>query len=163
MRVGQGGLRVLAGAGTVAVVGASTLLVSREPRPAAAPLHPPVATPPAPALVIPASCGQVTLGGRNPATGAVGAGSPAVLSPAAQQALAELSQATTKAAQRQVLLGLSAADRQAVVAYLRLHASAGPTGMGCETSGAGVAPSGSVAPQVTDGGPVVPVISTYVS
>jgi hypothetical protein len=167
MTAGPARLRMAAGAGTALVVGASAWLVAGEPKPAAAPLRPRVAlaaTAPSTApLTIPASCGQVSLGGRSASTGVISGTSPASLSMAAQQALGELASATSKAAQRQILGGLSASDRQAVTAYLRSRAGSGGGGAGCPSPTAGAAAGSEISPSVGTGGPITPVVNTYVS
>jgi hypothetical protein len=168
MNLGPLRLKLFAGAGSATVVGASALLVAAQPHPPGAPLRPPVTQPSPsaagtaqPALVIPPSCGQVRLGGRNPSTGAVGGGHSVALSAAAQQALAALSQATSKAQQRRILRGLSASDRQAVTAYLHTQAEATASCAALPVQGA--SSGGDITPSVGSGGAVTPTIITYVS
>src|SRR5487761_385502 len=124
MPIGAGGLRLGGGLGALALWGASAPLVSQETRPVGAPLRPLVADPSAstpaaaPALTIPPSCEQMGLGGRSASTGALPEPVGSQLSAAAQQAVTRIQRTSSKAEQRQILLHLSAADRQAVTAQL---------------------------------------------
>jgi hypothetical protein len=159
MALGIGRLKLASGATTLAVCGASAALVLNDPKPAAAPLRPPVgATPGAQTagLVIPPSCGRVVLGG--------GQGVPTQLSAAAQQAMLQIQQAVgNRAAQRQILSRLSPADRQAVTASLSQNAAAAGKGAGSACAGGGPTSGDITASVGSGGGPVVPITNTYVS
>jgi hypothetical protein len=139
-------LKVASGIGAVAVCGVSGLLVATDPKPATAPLRPPVndVSSNAAALVIPTTCGT---------TG--------TLDPALQSVVQQLSQATTAAARRTALAPLTASQRLKVEAYLQsLHRSSAGATPTCDSTGTPgvIAPSVVEAPASTQ-----PLINTYVS
>ena len=138
-------LKVLSGVGAVALCSVSGLLVAADPKPATAPLQPPVngSSSSAASLDIPPSCGSGTL-------------DPSWL-PIVQQ----LRQATTASARRTILSPLSPTQRLEIEAYLRATArSASSASTICDGTGAGdsIAPSVVEAPASTQ-----PLINTYVS
>jgi len=138
-------LKVLSGVGAVAVCGVSGLLVAADPKPATAPLRPPVngSSSSTASLDIPPSCGSGTL-------------DPSLL-PIVQQ----LRQATTASARRSILAALSPTQRLEIEAYLRATGrSATVANTTCDSTGSGdsIAPSVVEAPTSTQ-----PLINTYVS
>lgn len=149
-------LKAISGVGAVAVCGLSGVLVATDPKPAAAPLRPPLSgmSSSAAALVIPPSCEAPDVG--------VG-GSTAMLDPSLVPVLQQLRQAGTPAARRAILATITASQRLAIEAYLRgVRRTAGgaPAPCGPGTSSAG----GSIAPSVVDAPPSThALINTYVS
>jgi hypothetical protein len=142
-------LKVMSGAGAVAICGVSGVLVAIDPKPIAAPLHPAVgeASPEGSLLVVPGACG----GGETSASL-----DPSLL-PVAQQVLA----ASTAAARRTILASLTSSQRLEVEAYVR---SLRRTGAGTGNCGGSADPGGSIAPSVVDAPPSTqPLINTYVS
>ncbi|MGD0195011.1 MAG: hypothetical protein ABSC35_09150 [Candidatus Dormibacteria bacterium] len=139
-------LKVMSGVGAVVVCAVSGVLVAIDPKPATAPLRPPIGEP-SPAsslLVIPQSCGGATL-------------DPALL-PVVEQ----LRAARSAAARRLILAPLSASQRLDVEAYVRSLArnASDTTGHCDETAGQG----GTISPSVVDAPPSTqPLINTYVS
>ncbi|HVC42347.1 MAG TPA: hypothetical protein VND54_10255 [Candidatus Saccharimonadales bacterium] len=157
MTVGTRALKAFSGVGAVVVCGVSGLLVAIDPKPAGAPLRPPVSgsSSIAAALVIPPSCGGV---------GAATSGSAATLDPSLIPAVRQFAQATTASERRAIIASLSASQRLEVEAYVRaLRRNAqGATGR-CDGSGAATG-GGSIAPSVVDAPPSTqPLINTYVS
>jgi hypothetical protein len=155
-------LKVLSGVGAVAVCSVCGVLVGTDPKPAGAPLRPPVsdASSTSAALVIPPSCGA----------DGVAAGSTATrLDPSLLPVIQQLRQATTAAERRTILVSLSASQRLEVEAYVRaLRRTAPAPNGGCGNSvsagGASARPDGSIAPSVVDAPPSTsPLINTYVS
>jgi hypothetical protein len=138
-------LKVLSGVGAVAVCGVSGLLVAADPRPASAPLRPPVngSSSSTASLDIPPSCGSASL-------------DPSLL-PIVQQ----LRQATTASARRTVLAALSPTQRLEIQAYLR---ATGRTSTGATTSCDNPSAGDSIAPSVVEApASTQPLINTYVS
>ena len=150
-------LKAFSAVGAVALCGVSGVLVASDPKPATAPLRPPVSGPlsSASALVIPPSCG-----GAGVATG----GSTAALDPSLVPIVQQLGQAATAGERRAILGSLTASQRLEVEAYVRrLRRSASGASGGCAGSG-GTAAGGSIAPSVVEGpAPAQPLINTYVS
>ena len=149
-------LKAFSAVGAVAVCSASGVLVASDPKPATAPLRPPVsgASSSASALVIPPSCG-----GASVATG----GSMTALDPSLVPIVQQLQAA--KAGERRAILGsLTPSQRLEVEAYVRglRRTASGASGV-CAGSGGTVA-GGSIAPSVVEApAPAQPLINTYVS
>jgi hypothetical protein len=143
-------LKVMSGVGAVVVCAVSGVLVAIDPKPATAPLRPPVGEP-SPAsslLVIPQSCGDGDAG--------------ATLDPSLLPVVEQLRAATSAAARRLILAPLSATQRLDVEAYVRSLArnASDTTGHCGDTTGQG----GTIAPSVVDAPPSTqPLINTYVS
>ena len=158
MALGTGMLKVISGLSTLAVCGAGTVLVTIDPHPAGAPLTPPQGGASA-SLVIPPSCDTVHIGNGK------GGGQVDIsrLSPAAQQAIAEIRAAKGDRAKiRDILNGLSPADRQMVVAAIRKAGGRRGSGSGsCMVSGG--SGGSSISGSVGDGGPAQPVVVSGVS
>jgi hypothetical protein len=131
--------------GAVALCGVSGLLVAADPKPATAPLQPPVngSSSSTASLDTPTSCGSGTL-------------DPSLL-PIVQQ----LRQAKTASARRGILAALSPAQRLEIEAYRRATArSASSASTTCDNTGAG----DSIAPSVVEApASAQPLINTYVS
>jgi hypothetical protein len=151
-------LKVISGVSAVAVCGVSGVLVATDPKPAAAPLRPPVsgASPKDASLVIPPSCG---------ATGVARGGAAATLDPSLLPIALQLRQATTATQRRAILASLTASQRLEIEAYVRaLRRPATSSPGSCEHPGAGSADSGSIAPSVIAApASTQPLINTYVS
>jgi hypothetical protein len=151
-------LKVISSASVVAVCGVSGVLVATDPKPAAAPLRPPVtgASPNTAPLVIPPSCG---------ATGVAGGGAAATLDPSLLPIALQLRQATAATERRAILASLTASQRLEIEAYmsaLRRPATSSPGS--CEHPGSASADSGSIAPSVSAApASTQPLINTYVS
>jgi hypothetical protein len=140
-------LKLVSGAGAVAVCGASSVLVALDPKPSTAPLRPPVAqaTSGASGLLIPQSCGN-----------------DATLDPSLLAVAQQLRAATTAAARRVILASLTSSERLEVEAYVRSlrRQPTAPTGS-CGDASSG---HGTIAPSVIDAPPSTqPLINTYVS
>ncbi|MHB8490399.1 MAG: hypothetical protein ACYDCS_13800 [Candidatus Dormibacteria bacterium] len=157
MTVGTRALKAFSGLGALVVCGVSGVLVAIDPKPAGAPLRPPVPglSSIAAALVIPPSCGGV---------GAPRSGSTPTLDPSLIPVVQQLGRATTAGERRAIIASLSASQRLEVEAYARaLRRNAqGATGR-CDGSGTATG-GGSIAPSVVDAPPSTqPLINTYVS
>jgi len=139
-------LKVISGAGAVAICGISAALVAIDPKPQSAPLRPTlsgdVSTAP-PSLIIPPSCGT----------------SPTIdasLLPVVQQ----LRQAATAAQRRAILEQLTSQQRLTVDAYI---SASRREAVSCDGN-IGSPTGGSIAPSVVNGLPTAqPLINTYVS
>ena len=141
-------LRAVTVAGTLVVCGGSSLLVSVDPKPASAPLKPPIAAAEGPtaALVIPASCGS----------------SPAPLPANLQAAFAQW-QSANRAQRRAILGALSATERQQLTAYV--HNPPGKVGKGGAGTCAptGTSDTGLLTPSVSASTGTSALTTTYVS
>jgi hypothetical protein len=150
-------LKAFSGLGAVALCGVSGVLVATDPKPAAAPLRPPVSgsSLSASALVIPPSCS-----GSGLATG----GSTAALDPSLVPIVQQLGQATTAAQRRAILGSLTGSQRLEVEAHVRgLRRTAPGAPGGCAGSSAS-STGGSIASSVVEApASTQPLISTYVS
>jgi hypothetical protein len=158
MALGTGTLKAISGLSTLAVCGAGAVLVLQDPRPDGAPLTPPRNASTA-ALVIPPSCDTVHLG-----TARGGAQiSTKGLSPAAQQAIADIRAAKGDKTQiRKILSGLSPTDRQMVIAAIRKANGKNGGISSCSVAG-DPGSGGTITGSVGDGGPAAPVVVTGVS
>jgi len=142
-------LKVMSGMGAVAVCGASGVLVTLDPKPISAPLHPAVgeSSSNAARLVIPPSCGA---GGAEHAT----------LDPMLLSIAQQFRAATSPAARRMILSSLTAAQRLDVEAYVRSLRH----GVGDNPCAPASDPGGSLSPSVIDApASTQPLINTYVS
>jgi len=140
-------LKVMSGVGAVVICGLSGVLVAIDPKPAAAPLRPPLGGASSrSAVVIPASCG---------------AGTTAILDPSLLPVVDQFRSATSAAERRIILAPLSASQRLEVEAYVRsLRQSTALTGDCAGSTSSG----GTIAPSVVDAPPATqPLINTYVS
>jgi hypothetical protein len=169
--LGPGRIRVLGGLGGLLACGAAGVAVAAGPRPAGAPLKPPV-DPAAPLGGVAHADAAGTGGLVIPATpvcgGAAAAGT--ALDPSLRSVIARLRAAPTRAQRLAILQALSPDQRQQVSAYLRSRArgagqAAGPAHC---TPGAGAGSSASavpvIQPDVVDGSPSqAPVSNSYVS
>jgi hypothetical protein len=144
-------LKVMSGAGAVVVCAVSGVLVAIDPKPASAPLRPPVGGQGTvrSQLSIPRSCAAI---------GDAGVALAPSLLPAAEQ----LRAATTATARRAILAPLTASQRLEVEAYVRtLRRGSAVANNQCDansTPGGALTPSVINAPQSTQ-----PLINTYVS
>lgn len=153
-------LKVISGAGVMAVCGVSGLVVATNQRPADAPLRPPVtgSSSNTTGLVIPPSCGKIGAG----ASGSTAA----TLDPALMAVVEQLRETKTASARRAILATLSPSDRLEVEAYVRARRRNGKgSDRSCGGKGGGAAdPGESIAPSVIDAPPSTqPLINTYVS
>jgi len=151
-------LKAISSVSAVALCGVSGVLVATDPKPAAAPLRPPVngASHGTASLVIPPTCG---------ATGFAGSGATATLDPSLLPIAQRLGQATTATERRAILASLTASQRLDIEAYVRaLRRSAMSSTGRCEDQGTGSADGGSIAPSVVAApASTQPLINTYVS
>jgi hypothetical protein len=151
-------LKVISGAGALAICGVSGVLVAIDPKPATAPLRPALigvlsSTPPA--LLIPPSCDQI---------GARSGGESPTLDPSLLPLVAEMQAAMTAAERRAILASLTADQRLQIEAYVRaVHRKDAACASEADGSGSGAARA-TIAPSVVDAPPSgQPLINTYVS
>ena len=154
MNLGPGSLKVVAGVSTLAVCGVSGVLVVSDPKPASAPLRPPVSASGSntASLVIPPSCAAPAAKGGS-----------VTLTAAEMAVVRKLQAATTPAQRRAILAGLPAAQRQQITAWIAAHGGTKAAGCSSAASGAGSG-AAPVAPSVVDAAPGAQTASTsYVS
>lgn len=158
--MGPGQLKILGGTVSALVCTGSALLVADDPKPASAPLKPPVSSHPEVAgdgLVIPPTCATTPPGSRPRRT------RPTVPLTAGEQAAVQKWDATRDPAQRRaVLAALPADQRQQVTAYLQNRAAGGNGG--CSAGSSPSSSSGTVVPSIVDTpGSVTALSNSYVS
>lgn len=162
--LGPGRMRVLGGVGALVACGVAGVTVAASPKPAAAPLKPPVdpaaslnghdvqaAANATPGLVIPAT----------PVCAASGSKAPATNSAALQPILTQLRAATTRAQRLAILQGLTPDQRQQVTAMLGTRtARCTPSAVTPDT----ITQQPMIEPDIVNGGATpAPVTTTYVS
>ena len=170
--LGPGRIRVVGGLGGLLACGAAGVAVAASPKPADAPLKPPVdsATP----LQGGAHHGAAGAGGLVIPATPVCAGARVALDPSLLPVVAQLRAASTRAQRLAILQALTADQRQQVVAYTRSRArSAGESSGGaaqCRGAVGGGSASGAaspapvIQPDVVDGSPgEAPITNSYVS
>ncbi len=158
-RLGVPHMRVLGAVGGVVACAGAGVAVAVSPKPAGAPLNPPVdasvAVDHAPASPSASACPT-----NSPGMATTGA----PVDPSLQAVVQQLRGATTAAQRRAILQGLSADQRQQVTALLRSRAGQRGGAGGAATCDAPAQPLPSIQPDVVDGGaPAAPVTNSYVS